>query len=90
MAQFRKKPVVIEAWPASFLLRCASHDWGGLPQRVSAAYDEGGVLFLPDSIDIATLEGRMTAGKDDMVICGVNGELYPCKREIFEKTYDPV
>ncbi len=32
----------------------------------------------------------MLLGKDDMLITGVDGEIYPCKKEIFEKTYEEV
>lgn len=39
---------------------------------------------------IHTLEGVMRADKGDWIIKGVNGELYPCKPDIFEKTYEPV
>lgn len=38
---------------------------------------------------IETLEGTMTASKGDWIIKGVNGEFYPCKPDIFEKTYEP-
>ena len=36
---------------------------------------------------IETLEGTMKASKGDYIITGVNGEKYPCKPDIFEKTY---
>lgn len=39
---------------------------------------------------IHTLEGDMTASVGDYIITGVNGEKYPCKPDIFEKTYDPI
>lgn len=39
---------------------------------------------------IETLEGVMTARPGDFVIMGVKGEFYPCKPDIFEKTYEPV
>jgi len=39
---------------------------------------------------IHTLEGTMTANIGDYIIKGVNGELYPCKPDIFEKTYEKV
>lgn len=39
-------------------------------------------------IDITTLEGVMTANVGDWIIQGVEGEFYPCKPAIFEKTYD--
>lgn len=37
---------------------------------------------------IPSLEGVMNFTKDDMLITGVNGEIYPCKLDIFEKTYE--
>lgn len=41
-------------------------------------------------LDIETLEGTMHANVGDWIITGVNGEQYPCKPDIFEKTYEPV
>lgn len=40
------------------------------------------------SIVIYTLEGAMTARIGDYIIKGVNGEFYPCKADIFAKTYE--
>lgn len=40
--------------------------------------------------EINTLEGVMRANAGDYIIKGVNGELYPCKEEIFNKTYERV
>jgi len=37
---------------------------------------------------IYTLEGTMTADYGDYIIQGVNGEIYPCKPDIFEQTYE--
>ena len=37
---------------------------------------------------IHTLEGNLKADPGDYIITGVNGEKYPCKPEIFEKTYE--
>lgn len=41
-------------------------------------------------ITIHTLEGDMTASPGDYIITGVNGEKYPCKPDIFKKTYELV
>lgn len=41
-------------------------------------------------IVIHTLEGDMTASPGDYIITGVNGEKYPCKPDIFARTYEPV
>ena len=40
-------------------------------------------------MDICTLEGTMHADVGDWIITGVKGEMYPCKPDIFEKTYEP-
>lgn len=39
---------------------------------------------------IPTLEGDMKASIGDWIITGINGEQYPCKPDIFEKTYEKV
>ena len=39
---------------------------------------------------IHTLEGDMKASVGDFIITGVNGEQYPCKPDIFEKTYEKI
>ncbi len=41
-------------------------------------------------IIIPTLEGNMRASAGDYIITGINGEQYPCKPDIFAKTYEPV
>ena len=49
--------------------------------------------ILPDwgnSLSVHTLEGDMRASVGDWIIKGVNGEFYPCKPDIFEKTYEAV
>lgn len=92
MAKYRKKPVIINAWFCSQLLSDAENNWNGLPQQIVAAYERGDILFAnhPSRIEIKTLEGTMTAYAGDIVICGVKGELYPIKRDIFAETYELV
>ena len=89
MPKFRKKPVVIEAWRARDLIAAAANNWDDLPKAIADAYETGGWVFTQYDISIPTLEGTMTAGYTDFIIMGVNGEFYPCKPDIFEKTYDP-
>ena len=43
-----------------------------------------------EEMDILTLEGVMHANIGDWIITGINGEQYPCKPDIFEKTYELV
>lgn len=90
MPFFRKKPVVIEAHKVSALLHAAEKSWQLLPKSIIEAYDKGNVLFYPDYVSISTLEGIMKAGKEDWIIRGVQGEIYPCKPDIFKQTYEEV
>lgn len=92
MAQYRKKPVVVEAWRVAQLHHDAGESWRSLPKPVVDAYEAGNVLFLnhPRRIEIKTLEGWMVGSEGDLIICGVKGELYPCKPDIFAATYELV
>lgn len=85
MSKYRKKPVVIEAM--QFLDNtdrlCELSEFMG-QVRVSYEDRENPKLL------IETLEGEMAASVGDYIIKGVNGEFYPCKPDIFEKTYDQV
>lgn len=94
MAKYRKKPVVIEAFQLTYEQAIGKEN---VPIWFSEAVDKGYVkVFVTDKIhgsqycSIKTLEGEMIASKDDFIIQGVNGEIYPCKPDIFEKTYDIV
>ena len=93
MAKFRKKPVVIEAFAVNAALHAAANDWTALPQWLRDAYESKeagkGIVFANDGVHITTLEGTMVGERGDMIIRGVKGELYPCKPDIFEATYDP-
>ena len=89
MTQYRKKQVVINAWPAKEISFFAVNDWSKMPKEINDVYEKGGWVFLTNGeINIPTLEGTMKANKDDMIIQGANGEFYPCKQDIFEKTYE--
>jgi len=85
--KYRKKPVVIEAWrvPESGYATEEHPPMWLLEALVDgrAAADRG------TGITIKTLEGEMLGNPGDWIIQGVKGELYPCKPEIFEATYDP-
>ncbi len=93
--KFRKKPVVIEAvkWTGlqSDLDKMIS--WFGVYRSLknpSGKYESISWDKLKSEINIETLEGTMIASKGDWIIKGVEGELYPCKPAIFEKTYEEV
>ena len=82
--------MVIEAWPVKVLLDQAKNDWKALPSCIQNEYDMGNITFCWDRLEIKTLEGIMTANIGDWIIKGINGEFYPCKNDIFQKTYEEV
>jgi hypothetical protein len=62
-----------------------------LPQWFTDAIDKGLVEQEGwGGYRIRTLEGNMLADKGDYVIKGLYGELYPCKSNIFEDSYERV
>lgn len=75
--KFRKKPVVIEAE------RFVSGSTSPLPFR-----DKGVCCLGPEGWYIQTLEGPLHISDGDWIICGVKGEFYPCKPDIFDATYE--
>lgn len=86
MKNFRKKPVVIQAM-----------QWDGtengatkiaLLNGINAHLDYNASGFC--GLYIETLEGKHKVTPRDFVIKGVNGEFYPCKEDIFIKTYEAV
>lgn len=91
MPKFRKKPVVVEAWQMANndLWDMEDGDW---PDWVQDAVEEDVIFYDPDleTTVIITLEGPHRASMGDWIIKGVKGELYPCKPDIFEMTYEPV
>lgn len=94
MAKYRKKPVIIEA--VQFKVGAE------VPALKFIGIDQPGLHFENDiavfhcwrqdcsSLKIKTLEGVMAVSDGDYIIKGVNGEFYPCKPDIFEKTYEKV
>lgn len=87
MRQYRKKPVVISA--VQFL------DDADVLVELSDFIDNQDLRVDYQDRDnpqlkIETLEGVMSASVGDFIIKGVNGEFYPCKPEIFKKTYEEV
>jgi len=83
MGQYRKKPVVIEAQQIKDSDFDNPHPNPDLIQHIT--YNP-----VTREVYIQTLEGTMTGVVGDWIIKGVKGELYPCKPDIFEATYDKV
>ncbi|WP_305928122.1 hypothetical protein [Bacillus mycoides] len=113
MAEYRKKPVVIEAtqWfkgmdvDGVICMKRLSDDseGGGLYRDIEGNYwhapfelplryeDDNGRLIVqhPCWGWIETLDSGHVVHEGDYIIKDVNGEIYPCKADIFEKTYEP-
>lgn len=80
--KFRKRPVVIDAvqWKGYNVKECVNH----CESIIFNHFPNATILMIP------TLEGNMSCEIDDWIIRGVNGEFYPCKPDVFEKTYEAV
>lgn len=75
--RFKKKPVVIEAV-----------QYTGNFDEIMGFCGQNQVNVIDENLYINTLEGDMKAEYLDWIIKGVNGEFYPCKPDIFQKTYE--
>lgn len=88
MTRYRKIPVVIDAWQWNGIGNLTPPDWLAERQvRPSGGLAPGEWKRADQTLLISTLEGVMIANPNDWIIKGVNGELYPCKPDIFAKTY---
>lgn len=97
MTKFRKKPVVIEAFQLTEETRESNATWPSWAHEAwNKNHDEKGALFpvgpgfgkTGRELQIYTLEGYHLVDLGDFIIRGVKGELYPCKPDIFEATYE--
>lgn len=83
--KYRKKPVVVEAVR---FLGYYNHfpDWAHKAITTAIASRDG---VSESRCFIRTLEGELLCSYGDWLIRGVKGEVYPCKNDIFEATYEP-
>ena len=84
MQKFVKKPVVIEAIQYDGANIEAIENFVGKKLSTVMSSDVDVNLIIP------TLEGDMTALKNDWIIKGVKGEFYPCKPDIFKQSYNMI
>lgn len=89
MPKFRKNPVVIEAH------QLTKKNWKELEQWCNGQFIGNRIGPGEDDLDciglnIHTLEGDHLALIGDWIICGLQGEYYPCKPDIFSETYEEV
>ena len=89
MAKYRKKPVEIEAVQVTKEMR---NNFGPFPEWALPHLIAGSTEGIHNSqwIMVQTLEGDMNVSDGDFLIRGVKGEVYPCKPDIFELTYEEV
>jgi len=101
MTKYRKMPVVIEAFQMTKERRWDNSAW---PEWLHRAWNTEGEGCLRPDLDapidpgrespsllyIGTLEGAQRVSWDDWIIQGVQGEIYPCKPDIFNSTYEEV
>ncbi|WP_235827838.1 hypothetical protein [Brevibacillus migulae] len=87
--KYRKKPVVIEAVQVTPHMR---QNLGPFPEWALPHLKGGRTKGIENSewIKVNTLEGEMNVSDYDYLICGVQGEVYPCKPDIFQATYEEV
>lgn len=93
MPMFRKKPVVIEAITFEELVEYGRTHGANIVNGMPWSFAYEGHAITHENDDcylIPTLEGTMKFLRGDMLITGVAGEIYPCKPDIFDATYEPV
>ena len=93
---YRKKPVEIEAFCYDGDLRGSDGQYY-VPDWAKKAFEDGVMYYdspdcstPPCELYIKTLEGIHHVSVGDYIIQGIEGELYPCKPDIFKKTYEAV
>lgn len=93
MAQFRKKPIVIEAITFDEFVKYGKDNGGNMVNGMPWSFEYKGHPVTHENDRcylITTLEGTHNLTPDDMLITGIHGEIYPCKLDIFAKTYEAV
>ena len=95
MVKYRKKPVVVEAMTFDELVKYGKEKVGedNLTNGMPWAFNVNGHAVSHENDEcyiISTLEGTHHMTPNDMLIIGIQGEIYPCKVDIFNETYERV
>ena len=93
MSKFRKKPVEIEAITFDELIQYGRDNGATIFDGMPWSFEYKGHPITHENDEcylIPTLEGIHNMTPQDMLITGVKGEIYPCKIDIFNETYDAV
>ena len=81
-----KKPITVEYYPCEEKYLNKIMEWSTKETPIKRISFVGNPFLF--ELEITTPEGKMYATDKDMIIKGVNGEVYPCKKDIFDKTYN--
>ena len=89
MGKAIKKPVEIEFITFDEFCKIANKAIVDRPGNMTFRFKNHGIQILSeDKFLIETLEGFHNFTPKDVLIIGVKGEIYPCKIDIFEQTYE--
>lgn len=100
--KYKKKPVIIEAiqWNGKNLVDVSAFLYNKTRKEALKEinssdisykiWDDYESIIIREGLTIDTLEGKIKADIGDYIIKGINGEFYPCKPDIFAKTYEEV
>lgn len=89
--KYKKKPVIVEAFQLNERgLVEEDWFWEAVSENKIKTYNFGKQYSAPALCVIETLEGTMIAKTGDYIIRGIQGEIYPCKADIFKQTYEEV
>lgn len=93
MAFFCKKPIVIEAITFDELIEYGKTNGANIVNGMPWSFKYKGHSITHENDEcylVPTNHGSVRFNKGDMLITQVDGEIYPCKKDIFEKTYEPI
>lgn len=82
----KKKPIIIDYWECELEHARFINEWSTKERPINITITEDKDII----VEITTLEGVMTATNKDVIIKGIDSEVYPCKKDIFEKTYEKI
>lgn len=91
--KYRKRPVEVEVLTFEELVQYGIDSGANLVNGMPWSFTFNGYPITHENdylYKISTLEGIMDMSISDYLIVGVHGEIYPCKKDIFEKTYEKV
>lgn len=93
MSKFKRKPLVIEAITFDEFIEYGKDNGANMVNGMPWSFNYKGHTVTHENDEcylIPTLEGIHNFTPKDMLITGVEGEIYPCKIDIFKKTYETV